>query len=135
MVKMTNDFNDFRFKDLNYKQYSNNYFTMDRLNKDLSKIIIKVSDEHLIQTQFGYAFILDRTHVVFLKNWQVSQNYYGNEVLLTKEYFNIKEWGKHENFANDEKIKDFNYFIEIAKEQSNYKNEDEELANPVRWAV
>lgn len=124
---MKKDFNEFRFGGLNYRSTSNKYFTMDRVNEDFDKVVIKTDDSHLIETKYGYAFILDRTHVVFLKDWQVSRNFYGNEVLLTREYFNVKEWGEHENFPEYEEELAFAYYRHIAQEQQNAKN-------IVRWA-
>ena len=82
----TRDFNNFRFENLNWHQVSNNYYSMDRVSEDEKKIVVKVADEHILSTKFGYALILDASHVVFLKEWQVSKNYYGNEVLLQKDF-------------------------------------------------
>ena len=92
------EFNEFRFSGLEYRSKSNKYYTMNRVSEDENKIVVKVADDHLIKTQYGYALILDYSHVVFLKDWQVSCNYFGNEVLLQREFFNVKEWGKHDEF-------------------------------------
>lgn len=119
---MKREFNQFRFQGLNYQSYSNKYYTMNRVNDTEDKIVVKVADAHLIPTRYGYALILDRTHVVFLKDWAVSRNWFGNEVLLTKEYFNVKEWGDHEDFADDEKNLDWNTWLEVAKEQQKSEN-------------
>jgi hypothetical protein len=123
---MKKDFNDFRFKGLEYRKASNKYYTMNRINEEENKIVIKVDDVHLLPTRFGYAFILDRTHVVFLKEWQVNRNFYGNEVLLDKNYFQAKEWGEHENFPEYDCELSFEYYKNIAQEQQ--KSE-----NVVRW--
>lgn len=123
---MKKDFNDFRFKGLEYRKASNKYYTMNRINEEENKIVIKVDDVHLLPTRFGYAFILDRTHVIFLKEWQVDRNFYGNEVLLDKDYFLVKEWGEFENFLEDEKALNYSEYVEIAKEQIN---------NQVQWAM
>lgn len=80
-----------KFEGLNWRQYSTKYMTMDRVSADENKIVVRVGKDHLIQTRYGYALILDNTHVVFIKNWQVSISAHGIEVLLTKEYFNVKE--------------------------------------------
>ena len=93
---------------------------------------VKVGSSHLIETKYGYALILDHSHVVFLKSWQVSENYYGNEVLLTKKFFNVKEWGEHEDFEEEPKNLKFEEWLETAKEQ-NEKDEDGIRSNPVRW--
>lgn len=115
---MKKDFNEFRFGGLNYRDYSNKYFTMDRISDDEKKIVIKVEDVHLVETKYGFAFVLDKTHVVFLKEWQVSRNFFGNEILLDKDYFQIKAWGNHENFLeeNEDELT-FDKYKEIAKEQ------------------
>lgn len=130
--KNKKDFNDFRFEGLNWRQQSNKYLTMDRVSEDETKIVVKVADAHLSETKYGYALILDHSHVVFLKSWQVSENYYGNEVLLTKKFFNVKEWGEHEDFEEEPKNLKFEEWLETAKEQ-NEKYEDGIRRNPVRW--
>lgn len=129
------DFNDFRFSGLHYISASNKYYTMQRVSDDSNKIVVKVADTHLQKTKYGYALILDINHVVFIKDWQVSQNYYGNEVLLTREYFIVKEWGEFSQFGeadNDEELT-FDYWLNIAKEQSFIDDEIETFGNPVRW--
>lgn len=129
------DFNDFRFEGLNWKQYSNNYLTMNRVSHEETKIIVKVVDSHLKETKYGYALILDRTHVVFLKNWQVSSNYYGNEVLLQKDFFQVKEWGDFDEFDNEPENLIFENWLEVAKEQEAYVDEDGTKLNRVRWEI
>ena len=131
MSKKT-EFNDFRFNGLNYKECSNKYFTMNRVSDDEQKIVVKVSEEHLLETKYGYALILDYNHVVFLKNWQVDHNYFGNEVLLAKEYFVVKEWGEFENFGEEPQNLDWNTWVKAAKDQSAV-DEDGDRINPVKW--
>ena len=131
----TTDFNNFRFEGLNWYQISNNYISMQRVSADNSKIVVKVADSHIISTKFGYALILDRTHVVFLKEWQVSYNYYGIEVLLQKDFFNVKEWGNFDDFDDEPDNLVFNEWLDTAKAQSDYKNEDGDPANIVRWEI
>lgn len=121
MRKLMNDFNEFRFRGLNAMQDSNKYITMERINDKEDKIVVKVGDNNLIKTAYGYALVLNKKYVVFLKDWQVSQNYYGNEVLLTKKYWNIKEWGNHELFSESEEELSFENWVNIAKEQLNNK--------------
>lgn len=130
-----NDFNNFRFEGLNWYQYSNKYYSMDRVSADESKIVVKVGESHILKTKFGYALILDYSHVVFLKDWQVSDNYFGVEVLLQKEYFIVKEWGTFEDFGDDPENLDFNTWLEAAKAQANFKDEDGEALNRVRWEI
>ena len=111
-------FNDYRFFDLNYSDYSTSYFTMNRINDTSDKIVVNVGSSSLKETKYGYALILDRSHVVFLKPWQVSCNYYGNEVLLFEKYWNVKEWGTFEEFSDvDESALKFSHLLEVAQEQ------------------
>lgn len=133
MSKKEREFNDFRFEGLEWSEQSNKYLTMKRVSKDENRIVVKVGDAHLIQTRFGYALILDRTRVIFLKDWQVSRNYYGNEILLTREYFNVKEWGEHNDFEDKDQYTNFNEWVAIAKEQDELEDEDGFKANSVKW--
>lgn len=128
-------FNDFRFAGLNLRDKSNKYFTMDRVSADESKIVVKVADEHLLQTKYGYALILDCSHVVWLKNWQVDRNYYGNEVLLTKEYFVVKEWGDFsEHFCDEPDNLTWENWLNTAKVQDAALDEDGFKMNMVHWS-
>jgi len=127
------NFNDFRFSGLEYRSISNKYFTMKRVSDNENKIVVKVDDVHLKRTKYGYALILDYNHVVFLKDWQVSENYFGNEVLLQKEYFSVKEWGTHEQFSNNEEYLSFENWLKIAHEQENLIDEDGYKMNLVKW--
>lgn len=101
---------------------------MKRISEDGKKIVVKVADAHVLKTSYGYALILDQNHVVFLKNWQVSQNWYGNEVLLNKEFWNVKEWGDFSvDFFEEPENYDFETWAKTAKEQ-------EEAETTVMWA-
>ena len=42
-------------------------FYDERISEDESRIVVKVADEHIVKTKFGWALILDQKHVVFLK--------------------------------------------------------------------
>ena len=126
---MKKDFNEYRFEGLNHHRISNKYLSMNRVSDNKEKIVVKVGDNHILETAYGYALILDSKNVVFLKNWQVSQNYYGTEVLLDKNYFNVKKWGNFENLfieENEEEHK-FETWLKAAKlqEQEEVKWEDD----------
>lgn len=111
-------FNDFRFGDLGYYNWSNQYFRINnRVNEAKDKIIVKVDDSNLIQTMWGYAVILDATRVVFVKFWQVSHGCEGTEVMLTKQYFNVKTWGNHDNFGADDEACTWDYWLNVAESQ------------------
>ena len=127
------NFNDFRFSGLNYRDASNKYFTMNRVSEDESRIVVKVANDHLIKTRFGYALVLDREHVVFLKEWQVSMNWFGNEVLIDKNFWNVKKWGTHDNFPKIEENLDFNTWLKTAKEQDAARTEEGYKAIEVKW--
>ena len=127
------EFNEFRFSGLEYRSKSNKYYTMNRVSEDENKIVVKVADDHLIKTQYGYALILDYSHVVFLKDWQVSCNYFGNEVLLQREFFNVKERGKHDEFELNEKNLNYDYWLEAAKAQDAVVDENGIKSNRVNW--
>lgn len=123
-------FNEFRFEGLDARKISNKYMTMKRVSGDKNKIVVKVGDAHILKTKFGYALILNAEYVVFLKDWQVDQNYYGNEVLLNKEFFLPKKWDDFSlEFGYEEDNLNWEEWLNTAIAQS--ENED----NAVRWAL
>lgn len=123
----TKDFNSFRFDGLDFYEASNKYLsTKKRVSDDEQKVIVKISENHIVPTRYGFALILDYSHVVFLKNWQVSQNYYGTEVLLNKEFFNVKEWGEWDDFGEIPENLEWAEWVNTAKEQ-------QEAGNTVSW--
>ena len=122
------EFNNFRFEGFNVVDKSNQYWTIGRVNNTETKIIIKVDGSHLFTTKYGYGMKLDATHTLFLKEWQVSSNYFGNEVVLDRNYFEVKTWGDWSNdFENNEEALNFDFYVNIAKEQ-------EANGNKVLWA-
>lgn len=135
--KKANEFNEFRFGGLDIKNVSNKFFTMKRFSKEEDKIVVKIAEQHLIPTKFGYALILDNETVVFLKDWQISNNYYGIECLLTKEYFIPKKWGEWSKFSKIEENYKFEHWLNIAKAQENMQEKDEDgdliYTNKVKW--
>lgn len=122
------DFNEFRFAGLKANfEYSNKYIESNRISEDGNKIIVKIGQDHLVETKYGYAVILNATHVVFVNSWQVDINYYGIEVILNKDYFNVKEWGDFsDNFDDTEDFLSWDTWLKVAKQQ-------EEAGNLVRW--
>lgn len=102
---------------------SNQYITANRVSADGKKIIVKVADAHLRKSKFGYILILDRNHVVFLKEWQVSKNYFGNEVLLNKDYWIVKEFGDFsDEFFEEKQNLEFEEWLNTAKLQEEHEN-------------
>lgn len=124
---MSKDFNEYRFHGLNHRIFSNKYFTMARVSEDESKIVVKVADEHLFKTRYGYGLILDASHVVWLKEWAVSTSCYGNEIVLDRNFFNVKEWGDFsDNFDDEPENCTWEHYLQVAKEQA-------AAGNPVKW--
>lgn len=132
---METSFNDFRFAGFDYYDYSNKYLKVrERVSADNKKVIVKVAENHLIETKYGYALILDNSRVVFLKPWQVNINFYGNEVLLNEDYFNVKEWGTWNDFGKNDENCSFAEWLKTAKEQEAELDEDGFKVNAVYWA-
>lgn len=122
------NFNEYRFEGLNHSQYSNKYMTMNRVNADETKVVVRVADCHLFETKYGYGLILDEKHVLWMKDWQVSENWYGNEVLLNKEYFNVKESNRtFDDFDENDEALTWEHWVEVAKSQ-------QDAGTEVRWA-
>lgn len=98
-------FDKFRFAGLHARNTSKKYLEMNRVSDNEEKIVVCVSDEHVVKTRFGFGLILDASHVVFLKEWQVCEDSWfsnGVEVVLDKNYFNVKEWGDFsDRFSKD----------------------------------
>ena len=130
-----NDFEEKLFEGLNPKAISNKFLTMKRVSDNKEKVIVKLGEVQLYQTKYGYALILDRTHVVFIRDWQVNKNWYGCEVLINKSYWQPKEWGQWKEFDEDESQLDFNTWVELAKAQDIMKDEQGEKVNRVHWQV
>lgn len=133
-IKFKNSFQSYRFDDLCPRRHSNKYLELDRINEDETKIVVNVGESHLIPTLYGYALILDRTHVVFLKEWQVNINWFGCEVMLMKKFFLVKEWGEHEDFIEEITNLNWDTWLNAAKVQC---DEDEYgcKSNPCYWKV
>jgi hypothetical protein len=120
MKEQKNFRTDVQFKGFEIKEQSNKYFTTtSRVTEDKERIIVNIDEEHLIKTKFGYALILDNKNVVFVKEWQVEIAGLGCEVILDKNYFNVKKWGNHEEFDNDVEALEFEYWLKIVEEQKN----------------
>lgn len=126
MTKKEMCFNAYRFKGLDAHECSNNYLTMKRINDTRDKVVIKVADCHLLRTQYGFMFLLDNTHVLFLKFWQVDKNYFGNEILIDKDYFKPKEYGQWADIEQNDEALNFDFWLKIADEQKETK---------VRWKM
>ncbi len=132
---MKSNFNDFRFAGFNYMNWSNKYLIVkERVASDKKRIIVKVSENQLVKTQYGYALILDASRVVFLKDWQVNINFYGVEVILDEKYFNVKEWGEWFDYGKNDENCSFAEWLKTAEEQDALVDEDGDKLNKVMWA-
>lgn len=99
---MSRDFNKFRFEGLDYKTSGKSHWSMKRISDDESKIIVDVAPEQIFGTKYGFGLILDRTHVCFVKDWNVLAGMYGHTlVVLSKQYFKAKEFGERDDYADD----------------------------------
>lgn len=117
-------FNDFRFLDLDYYEVTNKYYTMNRVSENEEKIVVNVADSHLFPTRYGWGLVLDHKHALFLKDWQVNRNFFGNEVLLDKPYFNPREFGTFEGFGENPEALTWEYWVNVALAQEGHE---------VRW--
>lgn len=107
---------------------TDNYITMNRVSDTGDKIVVKVAKGQIFETRYGYGLILDKNHVVWLKDFQVYTSSYGTEVILNKNYFNVKQWGDFsDQFAKNEENYKFETWVNAAKEQ-------EKAGNIVKWS-
>ena len=118
---MSRDFNNFRFEGMS-PSYEKHSINAKRISEDGNKILVDVAPEHLFKTRYGFALILDRTHVVFIKDWCVLNGSWGHTlVLLNRQYFNVKEWGEWGEFDEESELGDFDAWLEVAKQQADAK--------------
>lgn len=111
------EFNDFRFKGMKWIDASNKYILVERISEDEKKVIVRVADNQIFRTKYGFALIIDHNHVVFLKEWQVDNQIQFYNILLNEEYFNVKEFGEHEDFGDSDGLDNFKKWVDIAKSQ------------------
>lgn len=132
--KKKQDFNEFRFAGLNAHQYSNKYLTMKRINEEKTKIVVKVAENHIRTTKFGHLIILDNSHVIFIKDWQINRNFYGSEVIFDKQFFHAREFGDWEEFGADDTYLSFDGWLKVAEAQSKL-DDDGTPINMVHWEI
>ncbi len=130
------EFQNYRFEGLNWNKASNKYYSVEQYNKNSDNAIIRVSDDHLIKTQYGYGFKTDADNVVWLKDWQVNQNYFGNYVLANKKYWKESKSKYSDNNllsydkSSPNRLDSFEKVKALAKEQSEHKE-----SGRVRWEI
>lgn len=89
---VVDDFNNFRFSGMNLVA-ENDSLTVNRISENSDHIVVRVPADRVISTKYGYALILTKNSVLFLKEWQVNKQNKFCEVLLVKEFFKKKFWG------------------------------------------
>lgn len=114
------------FGDLHPVKISARYIEIDRVNHDETKCVVRIADnDAMFKTKFGFCLVLNRHTVCWLKPWQVSLNYYGNEVLLFKKHF-FPSVSKlvYDAFPDNHKFETFDEWLQVAKNQREMLIED-----------
>lgn len=118
------DFNEFRFAGLDYKVAGKRHWSMRRVAEGGGRILVDVAPEQLFQTMYGYALILDRTHVAFVKDWCVLDGEWGSVlVLLDQRYFVPKEFGEHDGYGDDPDNLEWRAWLAAATAQAEEQGE------------
>lgn len=117
------DYEKEALKGFNYYR-SGSYMVFDKqVSDDENKVIVKVDDEMLygfiskFNNRRTYMFKLDATHVVYLKEFQVFNGFYGTYVVLNKKYWNVKEIKNAFDDMSEKEDLSFEKEVEIAKLQ------------------
>jgi hypothetical protein len=115
------NFNDFRFEGLGWEEINRNKLQVtNRVSENEERVVVRFADSHIFRTRYGFGVRLDRTHVVFVKDWAVSfAEFNGSfEVVLSKQYFSVKEFGEDDEFASDPSACTWDAMVAAAKEQA-----------------
>lgn len=117
------NFNAWRFDGIKMRNRSNKYLEGDqRVSLDGNKIIVNINSDQVKPTMYGYMLILDKEHIMWLKDWQVSDTSYGTEVILNKQYFNPKvSKYTHEDYADEPSNLKWETWKKAAEEQEKRK--------------
>ena len=117
------DFNEYRFKGFKYEDQSNKYWKFNsQVNNDGSKILVKIApDNYFTYTaksgHINYVIKLDRNHVAFIKWWQMFEGWYGDYMLIDKNYWRPVESNKPNEDMVEKADLSYDHLLEIAKEQ------------------
>ena len=130
-----NEFNNFRFGDMGYKIHTIRYMTMNRVNEDKTKVVVKVDPRMLYKTKFGYAMHLNEKYVIYLKEWQVDMNPDGCEILLNKDYFKPVEYGFSRGYQGYDHLLNWDTWVRIATKQDAALDLEGNKANEVKWMI
>lgn len=104
------------------------------VSKDGDNAVVNISPSHVFPTKYGYGVIVDQSHTVFVKPWQVwgrNRDNGGYVVNFNRQYYNVKKWGNHDGFSSDSKtaLNDFNKVVKLAKQQEKfYKKNGEKFS-------
>lgn len=126
------DFNNYRFNKFDFHEYSHKYWEFkSQINSDESKVLIRINPENVFSyTGYkgwtNYVLKLDRTHCMFLKNWQYFEGYYGVYAVLDKNYFRVAEAKEpFEDMASQGDMLTWDDALKIAKKQQAYDEKNE----------
>ena len=119
------------FQEEQFKKISNKYteFIGKQVSEDQNNAVILISEEHVFATRYGYGVIVDSSHVVWVKSWQVwgiNRTNTAYAINFSREFYNVKEYGDFsENFSDDlenSMLGDFDKVVKIANEQAELRS-------------
>ena len=122
---------NYRFKGFGSEQIqknSNKYLELkgSHVSKDGNNAIVNISENHVFSTKYGHGVVVDASHTVFIKDWQIlGRNRTNNGVVINfnRDYYKVKEWGDHsEKFSNDSKtaLNSFDKVVKLANDQRKF---------------
>lgn len=109
-------------KGFNYYN-SGKYMVFNNQVANNDKVIVKVADEMLygfiskFNNRRTYMLKLDAHHMVYLKDFQVFNGFYGTYVILDRKYWNVKKASKSFDDMIESADLSFDKEVEIAKDQ------------------
>ena len=119
------------FQEEQFRKLSNKYteFIGKQVSDDKENAVVLISAEHVFTTRYGYGVIVDSSHVVWVKSWQVWGINLTNTayaINFSREFYNVKEYGDFsENFSDDlenSMLGDFEKVVKIAIEQAELRS-------------
>lgn len=123
------------FKAEQVKKLSNQYKELvgQHVSDDGNNAVLKIAAGHVFKTRYGYGVIVDATHVVFIKDWQVwgfSRDQQSYIINFNRDYYQVKEYGDFPDFEHYEDLKSsdlatFDQVMAIAKQQEEAYNNPE----------
>ena len=125
---------DYKFKGFGEEQFrklSNKYteFIGKQVSDDKENAVVLISAEHVFTTRYGYGVIVDSSHVVWVKSWQVwgiNRTNTAYAINFSREFYNVKEYGDFsDRFSDDLESSmfcDFDKVVKIANEQAELRS-------------